>query len=109
MTGSWGSTEMNQRVLRLLQLMVRLAAILNLAEFALEASIPRLARAVTNGPIGGAAAVWMVLSSFLLPVCVGLEAVWMQKRGMETTSLRIDAVLAVSWFIVFWISLLYTA
>lgn len=98
---------MSGLLLRWSQLFVRSAAVVNLIDLSLEVAFPQYARLVANGPFGSIVILWLPFSALLLPLLVGLEVWWIKKRQLEARSVRIEAVLAVSWFLAFWIRMLY--
>jgi len=55
-----------------------------------------------TGRIGAYMVHWVLPSSFILPLLVVVEFRWMRDVQAERKSLRIDAGLAVTWFMIFW-------
>jgi len=52
-------------------------------------------------------ALWFVVTSIALPVFVVVESTWIQDDRIRLKAVRIDAVFAIAWFLVFWICMLY--
>jgi hypothetical protein len=51
---------------------------------------------------------WFAVTSIALPVFVVLESTWIQDNRVRLKAVRIDAVLAIAWFLVFWIVCLHS-
>jgi len=51
---------------------------------------------------------WMLVSSFLIPLYVGLETWWMFRDRLQKRALVVDWVIAVIWFATWWAEVLYS-
>ena len=92
---------------RLPHLLIRSIAVVNLIDAGLEFVYPRYGHALANGPFVMFVVVWFVVTSIALPVFVVVESTWIREKRVSLRAVRIDAVFAVAWFLVFWISMLY--
>ena len=84
---------------------VRLIAVANLAQLGAMAFLPYF-HLVYGGWLGKAIFSWFLSSSFLLPMFVVFEALWM-RRCAESRSVWIDAIFAIVWFLIFWGTVVY--
>jgi hypothetical protein len=96
---------MTDRASTVSHLIARLIGIINLALWGVM-SYPAYFHALAGGMLGHAIGVWFLLSSFLLPLYVTLETWWMRQKSQQR-ALRIDAVFAAAWFLVFCGAVLY--
>jgi len=94
--------------IKLSHLVVRLIVILNIAHLSLSFYQPYFT-VIKQLFRGGADFYWMMASSFLLPVYVGVEAWWMLRRDRSNTkALLIDGAFVIGWFVIFWAFLLHS-
>ena len=92
---------------RLSHLAVRLIVAVNIAHLLLLTYRPYF-RAVTNH-VGWIDEKWMMVSSFLLPLYVGVETWWMfRAEPSQKKPLLINWAVAVIWFVLWWGSVLYS-
>ena len=86
---------------QLLHWFIRLFAVINIVNFESDRIYPAYGHWVANGRIGSIAMMVIMLSVFLLPLCVGLEAFWMRNAKVERKAIWIDAAFVLVWFVSF--------
>jgi|ERR1019366_8453486 hypothetical protein len=84
--------------------LVRWVTLITVANFGLSTFWRSYFEIVGHGRLGKGMALWSILSSFLLPIYVGFEILWMRKKGDQKKALYIDAGLVAVWLLVFWSS-----
>jgi hypothetical protein len=92
---------------RLSHTFLRLLLSLNLAVWIIDILSPRYAHALANAPLNNLFGRWLLISTIALPLCVGAEVSWMWNADGERRALWIDGILALVWFLLFWIRILY--
>jgi hypothetical protein len=92
---------------RLSHLLVRFVATVNIAHLLMVNYLPYLHAA--HSLLGWLDVRWMTVSSFLLPLYVGVETWWMLRADPpQKRALLIDWAFAVIWFAMWWGSVLYS-
>ena len=71
-------------------------------------NIPIYCRTVAHGRFGKFMTLWTISTSLLLPLYVVFEAWWLRKSTVSRKGLWIDAVLAITCFLVFCLTVLYS-
>ena len=92
---------------RLSHTVVRSLAVLNIGIWLIDMASPRYAHALANAPQNKFFVGWLFISTLALPLCTGIEVVWMRTAHGERRALWIDGILAVAWAVFFWIRVLY--
>jgi hypothetical protein len=88
-------------------LAVRTVTLLTMADFVLVMSnAPYYSQTITT-LFRMLTSYWYVVSSVALPIYVGFEVWWMRKAKVENRPLWIDATLVFTWFVLFWVVLIY--
>jgi len=64
---------------------------------------PRYTHALANGPSNKFIVGWLFISTIALPLYAGAQFLWMWSADGERRALWIDGMLALAWFLFFWI------
>jgi hypothetical protein len=93
---------MTERALRLSHVVVRIISTINIVFLGFSAVctryFPSLDHAMVNDPLGIIMLFWTMITSLLLPLCVGFEAWWTLKLKLKSNALAIDAALTLMCF-----------
>ena len=93
---------------RLSHLVVRLVAVLNIANLIFSSLYPAYFQTLRRLQLlNWEMAEWLIASSLLLPLYVALEAWWMRNARSERREMLVDAALALAWFFTLWGFVLY--
>ena len=86
---------------------LRLFVSLNFVVWMIDILSRRYAHTLANGPSNKFTVGWLFISTIALPLYAGAEVLWMWSADGERRALWVDGMLAVAWFLFFWIRVLY--
>jgi hypothetical protein len=86
---------------------LRLLALVNIGLWTIDITSPRYGHALANASMRSFVVGWLFASSIALPLYTGIEVLLMWSSYEETRALLIDGILALGWFLFFWIRVLY--
>ena len=87
--------------------LLRLLVLFNIGVWIIDIASPRYGHALANAPQNKLFVGWLFISTIALPLCTGIEVVWMRRAYGERRALWIDGILAVAWAVFFWVRILY--
>jgi hypothetical protein len=94
--------------LGIVSFLIRSIAIINIALLIVDEKFPAYTGFFRHGVIGKVVILWLIATSFLLPLLGGFQA----RRAISDRTFRnaaiVDATLATTWCAVFWLTVLYS-
>jgi len=92
---------------RVAHFLVRACCVINSLAFSADRLYPPIGPRLANGAGGYLFGNWLLVSVPLLPLFVGLEALWMRNFKIERRQLLIDAGFVVVWLVACFAGLFY--